>query len=90
MIMEIKNLSNITKKESFLFYRNEYNADAVFIYGSSSTEETVPVSFTVERTAAGIPVITVKILKHINYPMLGAAAKLKKIISELEKKGGLP
>ena len=88
--MKIKALDNIIKKESFLFYRNEYNADAVFIYGSSSTEETVPVSFIVERTATGIPVITAKIMKHINYPMLGAAAQLKKLISELENKGELP
>ncbi len=88
--MKIKSLDNISKKESFLFYRNEYNANAVFIYGSSSTEESVPVSFTVERTAAGIPVITVKILKHINYPMLGASAQLKKLVSELEGKGDLP
>ena len=88
--MKIKTLDNITKKESFLFYRNEYNADAVFVYGSDSREESVPVSFTVERTAAGIPVINAKILKHINYPMLGASSQLKKLISELEHNGGLP
>ena len=88
--MKIKSLENITKKESFLFYRNEYNADAVFIYGNSRTEEAVPVNFTVERTAAGIPVITAKILKHMNYPMLGASSQLKQLISELESKGELP
>ena len=88
--MKIKSLDNITKKDSFLFYRNEYNADAVFIYGTDSKEEKVPVYFTVERTAAGIPVITAKILKHINYPMLGASSELKKIISDLEHNGGLP
>ncbi len=88
--MEIISLQNIVKKESFLFYRNEYNADAVFVYGSSKTEETVPVYFSVERTAAGIPVITSKFIRHLNYPMLGASAQLKKLITELEKKGELP
>lgn len=88
--MKIKTLSNISKKESFLFYRNEYNADAVFIYGSSNTEETVPVIFCVEKTATGSSVITAEILRHINYPMMGASSQLKQYISELEKRGKLP
>lgn len=88
--MKIKSLENISRKDSFIFYRNEYSAEAVFIYGNKATEESVPVSFIVEKTAGGNSVINVKILKHINYPMLGALSQLKKLVHDLEKNGGLP
>jgi hypothetical protein len=88
--MEVKLLLNIIKKDSLLFYRNEYNAEAVFIYGGNKTEETVPVNFIVEKTAVGVPKISSKILKHINYPMLGAGKKLQEHVKELDKRGHLP
>jgi hypothetical protein len=88
--MEVKRLLNIIKKDSLLFYRNEYIAEAVFIYGGSKTEETVPINFIIEKTAIGVPKISAKILKHINYPMLGAGKKLKEYVEDLEKKGNLP
>lgn len=88
--MEVKNLLNIIKKESLLFYRNEYIAEAVFVYGGNKTEETVPVNFIVEKTASGVPKISAKILKHINYPMLGAVKNLQQYVKELDKRGNLP
>ena len=88
--MDIKKIINIEKKKSLLFYRNDYSGSAVFIYGNNNTEEAVPIQFSIEKTAIGVPKIEVKILRHINYPMLGAVSKLKLFLSSLEKEGRLP
>jgi len=88
--MKIKTLENIIKKDSFLYYRNEYNAVAVFAYGKDNKQEKARVEFSVEKTAIGDTKINAAITDHINYPMLAAIKELKEYVQNMQNKGNLP
>lgn len=88
-IMVIKQLENIRKKDSFLYYRNDYSAEAVFEYGKNSSLEKTQVEFSIEKTAIGEVKVNVIINGHINYPMLPAIKILKQYVTELQTEGSL-
>lgn len=85
--MKLKTIENIRKKESHLYYRNDYLADAVFEYGKESKEEKIPVEITIEKTALGEAKISITINGHINYPMLSAVKILKTEVSKMQSEG---
>jgi hypothetical protein len=85
--MKLKTIENIRKKDSFLYYKNDYLADAVFEYGKDSKEEKIPVLITIEKTALGEEKVSVTINGHINYPMLSAIKILKDEVLKMQSKG---
>lgn len=85
--MKIKSLDNIHKKDSYLYYKLDFTADAVFEYGSKPTEEKMPVAITIEKTALGEQKVNVSIIGHINYPMLMAIKALKEYVLVLVGQG---
>jgi hypothetical protein len=85
--MKIKTLENIQKKESFLYYKLDFTADAIFEYGKESKEEKIPVEITIEKTALGEQKLNVIINGHINYPMLMAIKALKEHVAALIAEG---
>jgi len=87
--MIVKQLDNIKKKDSFLYYRDNYSADAVFEYGKNSQTETASVEFSIEKTAIGDTIINVLINSSINYPMLPAIKSLKQFVSDMQTEGSL-
>ncbi len=88
--MIIKQLDNIKKKDSLLYYRNDYIADAVFEFGKNSSCEKASVEFSIEKTAIGETRINVLINGHINYPMLPAIKLLKQYVTEKQAEGLFP
>ena len=88
--MKVKKLENITKRDSYLYYRNDYHAMAVFVYGKGKEQESVPVEFSVEKNAAGDTVVNAAVSPQINYPLITAVKKLKEHIENLQKQGSLP
>ncbi|MCL2704884.1 MAG: hypothetical protein FWE72_01600 [Spirochaetaceae bacterium] len=87
--MKLNCIENIRKKEkdSFLYYRSEYLADAVFEYGKDSKQEKIPIEIAIEKTALGETKTNVKIIGHINYPMLNATKMLKEEILKIQSEG---
>ena len=85
--MKLKSIENIKKKESLLYYKNDYLADAVFEYGKDSKEEKIPIEISIEKTALGEEKVNVAIKGHINYPMLSAIKILKDEISKMRSEG---
>ncbi|MCL2480803.1 MAG: hypothetical protein FWF38_03725 [Spirochaetaceae bacterium] len=87
--MKLKFIENIRKKEkdSFLYYRSDFLADAVFEYGKDLKQEKIPIEITIEKTALGEVKVSVKIVGHINYPMLNAIKMLKEEILKMESEG---
>jgi len=86
--MRLKSIKNIRKKQedSLLYYRNDYLAEAVFEYGKS-TEEAIPIGITIEKTALGEALVSIKINGHINYPMLNAIKILKDEVLKMQSEG---
>ena len=87
--MKLKVIENIREKEknSLLYYRNDYLADAVFEYGKDSKEEKIPIGITIEKTALGEAKVSVSINGHINYPMLSAIKMLKEEVCRMQSEG---
>ncbi|MCL2294744.1 MAG: hypothetical protein FWC36_07760 [Spirochaetes bacterium] len=87
--MKLKTIENIRKKEkeSLLYYRSDYLADAIFEYGKNSTEEKVSIEITIEKTALGESKVSVAINEHINYPMLSAIKMLKEEVFKMQLEG---
>ena len=87
--MKLKVIENIRKKEkdSLLYYRFEYLADAIFEYGKDSKEEKIPIEITIEKTAIGEAKVNVTINGHINYPMLNAVKLLKDEVLKMQSEG---
>ncbi|MDX9800903.1 MAG: hypothetical protein RBT69_06175 [Spirochaetia bacterium] len=88
--MIVKQLDNLRKKDSYLYYRNDYCADAVFEYGKNSNTEKASVEFSIEKTAIGDTKINVLINSSINYPMLPAMKTLKAFVMDMQTEGSLP
>ena len=87
--MKLKIIDNIRKKQqdSYLYYRSDYLADAVFEFGKETKQEKIPIEITIENTALGEKKVSVKVNGHINYPMLSAIKILKEEILKMESEG---
>ena len=86
--MKIVDLTNVTRKETHIYYRREFKADAVFEVMHQS--RTVPVEFVLEHKPTGSVEVSAQVVEGLDYPMLPFVAKLKHFISEMDKRGALP
>jgi hypothetical protein len=86
--MEIISLENVVRKESHIYYRREFKADAIIEI--MSRKKNVPVEFVLEHKPTGGIDVSASITGDIEYPMVPLVNKLKLFIAELDKQRTLP
>ncbi len=86
--MKIVDLSNILRKETHIYYRREYKADAIFEIMNQT--KSVPVEFVLEHKPTGGVDISAAVVDGLDYPIMPFVSQLKSFISELDKRGALP
>ncbi|MDR0910806.1 MAG: hypothetical protein LBM77_13705 [Spirochaetaceae bacterium] len=86
--MKALKLSNITHKDSPIYYRRNYTAQALLdIMGK---EQEVPVEFTIETLPSGGTEITITEMGEVDYPRAPLLTEVKRIIIATDSSGGLP
>lgn len=84
--MQLLSINNITKKQSPIYYRNEFSAKSSFTLRDSEPVD-IPINFSVEMAPTGEKTIEVKVSEKIDYPLVPVLRKLKEEIISMEKKG---
>ncbi|TFG83390.1 MAG: hypothetical protein E4H20_05640 [Spirochaetales bacterium] len=86
--MKVIELVNLKRKETHLYYRKEFKADAVlqFMEQTSST----PVEFTLEHQPLGGVDVRIVMVDDLDYPLMPIVAELKRFILDLHGRGSLP
>lgn len=86
--MKIVELRNVTRKQTLLYYRKEFEAEAVM--DIMAKQLTFPIEFVLESTALGTVEVHVSVAKAIEYPLVPIVSELRRYIRELHKTGSLP
>lgn len=86
--MTIRELSGISRKENFIYYRREFTATAH--YDLPGKLCTGLVEFTIETEPTGKKDVTIKLVDSIDYPLLPIVQKMKELILAMDKEGQLP
>ncbi|MBU0926294.1 MAG: hypothetical protein KKA67_00950 [Spirochaetes bacterium] len=86
--MKIVDLTNILRKETHIYYRREFKADAVIEIMQQT--KSVPVEFVLEHKPTGNVDVSATIIDDLDYPVMPIVAMLKTHIAELDKRGALP
>ena len=86
--MKVLELINLKRKETHLYYRKEFKADAVlqFMQQTSST----PIEFTLEHKPMGGVEVRIVMVDELDYPLMPIVADLKRFILEMHDHGSLP
>jgi len=84
----ILDISDIKRKENFIYYRREFRAHAhIDLPGKKHTGV---IEFTIETAPTGKKEISVTILDTVDYPLVPVMRNLKEFILNLENEGSLP
>lgn len=86
--MKVRELVNLRRKETPLYYRKEYSAEAVLEIMAETTN--VPIEFVLEHRPIGGVDLRVNVLGELDYPLLPVIGVLKTYVSALHESGGLP
>ncbi len=86
--MRIVDLQNISRKETPIFYRRVYTAQAVIESNGNRSEKKV--QFAVEHRPVGGVDIQIESLDKLDYPLIPVVRELKTFITDLDKRGSLP
>jgi hypothetical protein len=86
--MEIIGLENVVRKESHIYYRREFKADAIIEI--MNRKKNVPVEFVLEHKPTGGIDVSASISGDIEYPMVPVVNKLKLFIADLDRQRALP
>ena len=86
--MKIVELTNILRKETHIYYRREFKADAVVEIMQQTRN--VPVEFVLEHKPTGGVDVSATVVVDLDYPVMPFMSKLKLFISDLDKRGALP
>lgn len=86
--MRVIELKKIEREESELFYRRKYKCDAVLELPTSN--ETVPVFFTIETDPFGRKNIELSFPRQVNYPLVPVKKVLIEFILTEEMEGRIP
>ena len=86
--MNIVGLENVVRKDSHIYYRREFKADAIIEI--MSRKRNVPVEFVLEHKPTGGIDVSASISEDLDYPMVPVVNKLKIFIAELDKQRALP
>ncbi len=86
--MDIVGLENIVRKESHIYYRREFKADAIIEIMNKNRN--VPIEFVLEHKPHGGIDVSVSINEDLDYPMVPVVNKLKLYVVELDRQRALP
>lgn len=86
--MKVVELTNVRRKETPLYYRKEFKADAVLQFMEETTSKAV--EFVLEHKATGGVDIRVTLNEDIDYPLMPVVANLKQYIMDMHQRGALP
>ncbi|MBN2810892.1 hypothetical protein K7J14_09190 [Treponema zuelzerae] len=86
--MTLLNISDIIRKENYIYYRREFTATVVFQLGTGNLSGKI--EFTIETAPTGKKDIQIKLIDSIDYPLLPLLRSIKDAVTELEKEGKLP
>jgi hypothetical protein len=86
--MDIVGLENVVRKDSHIYYRREFKADAIIEI--MDKHRNVPVEFVLEHKPTGGIEVSASINVDLEYPMVPVVNKLKLYIAELDKQRALP
>lgn len=86
--MTIDDISDITRKENFIYYRREFFGNAS--YNFLNRVHKGRIEFTIETTPMGTKDITIKIVDPVEYPLIPVIKSLKDYIKTMDKEGKLP
>lgn len=86
--MTIKEIANIKRKENFIYYRQEFIAQAKYAF--LGKEISGLIEFVLETEPTGKKNVTIKLVDQIDYPLLPILQALKNEITLLDKNGELP
>ena len=86
--MEVVGLENVIRKESHIYYRREFKADAIIEIMNRNMN--VPIEFVLEHKPTGGIEVSASITKDPGYPLVPIVNKLKLFIAELDKQRALP
>lgn len=86
--MKVLQLQNIQREEGQIFYLRRYTCDAVLQLISS--EEKVPIKFSVESDFLGKRTIELSFIKTVNYPIIPLKKALIQFIITEDLEGRLP
>ncbi len=86
--MTILDITDIVRKETFIYYRREFTGKAV--YDLPGRHCTGKIEFTIETEPTGKKDIHITLIDEIDYPLLSILQKLKTFILSLENSDKLP
>lgn len=86
--MTILELTDINRKENFIYYRREFTASAK--YNFPGRTHTGQIEFTIETEPTGKKEIRIKIIDSVDYPVLAVIQNLKQFILDMDYDGRLP
>lgn len=86
--MKILEITDITRKENFIYYRREFFGQASYDLPGKKTLGRI--EFTIETAPTGKKDIHIKLLDPIDYPTLPIMKDLKEIILAMDNDGKLP
>lgn len=87
-IMTVLALKDIKRKESAIYYRRQFSANASYqLPGRKSSGQ---IEFTIEMTPLGYNDIQVDLVDSVDYPVIQVKRALKDYISKLDTAGKLP
>lgn len=86
--MKVVDLTNVRRKETPLYYRKEFKADAILEFMEETTSYTV--EFVLEHKATGGVDIRVTLTEDLDYPLMPIVANLKRYILDMHERGSLP
>jgi len=86
--MKIVDLTNIIRKETHIYYRREFKADAVVEIMQQT--KNIPIEFVLEHKPTGAVDVSTTIVDDLDYPVMPFMTELKLYISALDKRGALP
>lgn len=86
--MRLIKLINIQRKETPIYYRKEYNAEAILEFLEKNLG--IAIEFVVEHKPVGGVDVRVTLLDELDYPLLPVVNTIKNHILELQEQGSLP
>ena len=86
--MKIVDLTGVLRKESHIYYRREFKAQAVFEIMNQT--KSIPVEFVLEHKPTGSIDVSATVTEDLDYPVMPFVNLLKLFIADLDKRGALP
>ncbi len=83
--MDLIEITNITKKDMPLYYREDFSCLALFNDTAQSRQIEIPVDFSLESNAWGEKSVEIFLKESIDYPVLPLKKSIREYILALDK-----